>query len=306
MSPRGDIEAWLEAHAFLRPLAEVCARVERAADRVASGGPRLEPPAFDDHRADFMAGVPALQGESTTVDLEPAGAAALALVRELASDPEAGRVGEDARALDAELRREPEAVRRVAAWLLGDDSLAVSSAGLLRYLGWTAASRCLAPVVAAFERWRMGGEGENDERWLRRYCPLCGSGPAMAQLVGADPGRKRLLACGCCGSRWQFKRTGCPFCEADSHKIAVVSVEGESGLRIDYCESCRGYVKTYDGQGKEGLLLADWTSLHIDLIAQDRGLTRMAASLYAFESGSAGPDAAASGAGRGLTLPVLQ
>ena len=116
--------------------------------------------------------------------------------------------------------------------------------GLLRYLAWTAMARFLRPVVNAFDAWR------DEERWLRRYCPTCGSLPAMAQLVGADPGRKRLLSCGCCGTRWQFKRTGCPFCETDSQRLASVTIEGEPGLRIDHCESCSGYLKTYDGAGR--------------------------------------------------------
>src|SRR4029077_13742544 len=101
-------------------------------------------------------------------------------------------------------------------------------------------------------------------------------------LVGADPGRQRLLACGCCGTRWQYKRTGCPFCEGDSQRLSALAVGEEAGLRIDYCESCGGYLKTYDGQGDEALLLSDWTSLHLDLIAHDRGLKRLAASLYDF------------------------
>ena len=62
-----------------------------------------------------------------------------------------------------------------------------------------------------------------------------------------------------------------------------MTIEGEHGLRIDYCESCRGYLKTYDGQGHEALLLSDWSSLHLDLIAHDRGLNRLATSLYEFE-----------------------
>jgi len=60
----------------------------------------------------------------------------------------------------------------------------------------------------------------------------------------------------------------------------VVAVEGEAGLRIDYCDACSGYLKTYDGEGSESVLLADWTSLHLDMIARDRGLKRLAASLY--------------------------
>jgi FdhE protein len=105
----------------------------------------------------------------------------------------------------------------------------------------------------------------------------------MAQLAGVDPGRKRLLSCGCCGTRWQFKRTGCPFCEVDAQRLASVTIEGEPGLRIDHCESCGGYLKTYVGQGNETLWLSDWSSLHLDLIAHDRGLKRLATSLYEFE-----------------------
>jgi FdhE protein len=60
----------------------------------------------------------------------------------------------------------------------------------------------------------------------------------------------------------------------------VLSIEGEDALRIEYCQSCGGYLKTYVGQGREGLLLADWTTVHLDIIAGDRGLKRCAASLY--------------------------
>ncbi|HEY4230384.1 MAG TPA: formate dehydrogenase accessory protein FdhE [Thermoanaerobaculia bacterium] len=279
--------SWLEAHPYLRPLAEVCARVERALTEIGVGTPVLEPldSAFEAHRSDFLAGVPLLQREPPLLSLEPAGSLTAALVARLAGD--SGTLGGEARALDEQLRREPEAGRRIADWLLGDEHFQPVSAGLLRFLGWTAAARYLAPATAAFERWRNvagGAGGELDERWLRRYCPLCGSPPAMAQLVGADAGRKRLLACGACGSRWGYKRTKCPFCEADVERLSSMTAEGESGLRIDSCESCRGYVKTYDGQGNEGLLLADWTSLHLDLLAQDRGLKRMAASLYELDA----------------------
>jgi FdhE protein len=147
-----------------------------------------------------------------------------------------------------------------------------------RYAGWIVRSAALAPLVEAFAAWR------DEDRWLRPYCPTCGSPPAMAQLVGVEPGRQRLLVCGCCGTRWRYSRTGCPFCETQSHRLASFGVDGEGGLRIDYCESCRAYLKTYNGQGSEEVLLADWTSLHLDLAARDRGLKRLAASLYELES----------------------
>ena len=57
---------------------------------------------------------------------------------------------------------------------------------------------------------------------------------------------------------------------------------GRAACASTIAKSCRGYLKTYDGQGNEALLLADWTSLHLDLVAADRGLKRRAASLYGF------------------------
>jgi FdhE protein len=234
-------DAWLAAHSYLRPIAELSAEVERAAAGMAILEARL--PDWDDYRADFLAGVPLLSSETAAIDLQPCAQVSAALL----------------------------------ARLLDDKTVVEPSPGLVRYLQWTVTARYLRPVVEAFGEWR------DDDKWLRRYCPTCGSPPAMAQLAGVDPGRKRLLSCGCCGTRWQFKRTCCPFCDSQSHRLESLVVEGESGLRIDHCSACGGYIKTYDGQGQEALLLADWSSLHLDLIAHDRGLKRMAVSLYEFD-----------------------
>jgi FdhE protein len=267
-------DPWLEAHSYLRPVADLSAEVDRAADALEILGAHL--PDWDDYRADFLAGVPLLSSAGAAVDVEPGGRMAVALLHSLAAGS-SGVLAEETRVLDAELRRVPASSRRIADFLLGDETLESTFPGWLRYLGWTAMARFLRPVVSGFAEWR------DEERWLRRYCPTCGSLPAMAQLVGADPGRKRLLSCGCCGTRWQFKRTGCPYCETDAQRLSSVTIEGEPGLRIDHCESCSGYIKTYDGQGNEALLLSDWSSLHLDLIAHDRGLKRLAASLYEFD-----------------------
>jgi FdhE protein len=268
-------DLWVEAHAYLRPVADLSAQVDRAAAAIDILEARL--PDLEDYRAEFLAGLPLLSSAGGAVDLEPGGRMAAALLERLASGTSPGILAEEARALVAELGPESGRSRRIVDFLLGGEPLAPASPGLLRYAGWTAMARFLRPVVHAFDGWR------DEERWLRRYCPTCGSLPAMGQLVGADPGRKRMLSCGCCGTRWQFKRTGCPFCETDAQRLASVTIEDEPGLRIDHCESCGGYLKTYDGQGNENLLLSDWSSLHLDLIAHDRGLKKLAVSLYEFE-----------------------
>ena len=272
-------DLWVEKHSYLRPVADLCAQVDRAVAGVAVLEARM--PDWEDYRPDFLAGVPLLSSADGGIDLEPGGRMAAALLEGLASGTSSLRLAAEARALDAALRREPQAARRIVDFLLGDETLAPEFPGLLRYAGWTAMAQFLRPVVNAFNGWR------DEERWLRRYCPTCGSLPAMAQLVGVDPGRRRLLSCGCCGTRWQFARTGCPFCETDTQRLASVTIEAEPSLRIDHCESCGGYLKTYVGEGHETLLLSDWSSLHLDLIAHDRGLKRLAASLYEFEPGAA-------------------
>ena len=267
-------ERWLEAHAYLRPVADLCAQVDRAVAGIDVLDARI--PDWEDYRADYGAGVPLLSSAAAGIDLEPGGRMAVALIERLALGGSSD-LGLEAQALDADLRRGPSPSRRIADFLLGDETLTPRFPGLLRYLSWRAMARFLHPVVVAFAGWR------DEDRWLRRYCPACGSLPAMAQLVGADAARKRLLSCGCCGTRWVFKRTACPFCESDSQRLASIAIDGEPALRIDHCESCGGYLKTYNGEGHESLMLADWTSLHLDLIAHDRGLKRVAVSLYDFD-----------------------
>ena len=268
-------DSWLEAHAYLQPVAELAAEVDRAAAAIETLQAPI--PDWEDYRPDFLAGVPLLHSADAAIDLEPGGRAAAALIERLALARSSGWLAAETRDLHAELQREPHAGRRVVDLLVGDERAVPLFPGLARYLGWTAMRRFLGPVVLAFDNWR------DEEKWRRRYCPTCGSLPAMAQLVGEEHGRLRLLCCGCCGTRWHFKRTCCPFCESDSQRLESVIVEGESGLRIDHCASCGGYIKTYDGLGNESLLLSDWSSLHLDLLAADRGLKRLAASLYEFE-----------------------
>jgi FdhE protein len=268
-------DSWLAAHPYLRPLADFAAEVDRTTCALEIV---LAPaPAWADYHADFLAGVTLLHSADAGIDLEPGGRTAAALIEKLAVARSSGWLAAETRSLHAELQRQPHAERRIVDFLLGDESTAPSFPGLLRYLGWTAMARFLAPVVLAFRNWR------DEEQWQRRYCPTCGSSPAMAQLAGEESGRRRLLSCGCCGTRWHFTRTCCPFCERDSQRLESLIVEGESGLRIDHCASCGGYIKTYDGVGDESLLLSDWSSLHLDVLASDRGLKRLAASLYEFE-----------------------
>jgi len=234
-------EGWLAQHPYLQPLADLHALIDAAAAEVPIAAAPI--PSWQAYERDFLRGIPLLHSEAVVIDWDPADAALRAMEETVRSSP-------------------------LLAWV-------ATEAGLPILLEWNVVSRFLRDVVPAFNRWR------NEERWLRPSCPTCGAPPAMAQLIGSDPGRMRMLWCGRCHTRWRYRRTGCPFCRIeDDHRLAGFAVEGEGRLRIDYCERCSGYLKTYVGEGNETLLLADWTSLHLDVVARDRGLNRLAGSLY--------------------------
>lgn len=260
---------WVASHPYLRAVAALHVQVETAVSAISV--PEAAVPAFDDYTADFHAGVPLLGSARVHVDLAPAEEAVVAVIEKLAASNAPGPLTAQCRSLSAAM----PSTRGASATPPAGTTNPTDHAGVLRYLTWTVVARSLRPAVAAFARWR------DDERWLRSGCPTCGAGPAMGQLVGQDPGRLRLMSCGHCRTRWRYRRTGCPFCDNQhDHRLSVVAIEGESGLRLDVCDACSGYLKTFNGEGSEEVLLADWTSLHLDLLAADRGLKRKAASLY--------------------------
>jgi FdhE protein len=266
-------DVWLDRHPYLQPVADFHAQVSAAVAGISIVCAHI--PNFENYIGDYKAGTPLLRSAQAAIDFEPAEAILVSLIESMSTKPLPEKLVLECRVSGAQLRGELNAPRRAVAWLLGDEAFSPAYPGLLRYLGWTTLAGFLYQLRDAFGTWR------EEERWLRSYCPTCGTLPAMAQLVGSDPGRLRLLSCGCCGTCWRFPRMGCPFCEsAGDHRLYALAIEGETSLRIDYCESCRAYLKTYLGGGSEPFFLADWTSLHLDIIARDRGLKRLANSLY--------------------------
>jgi FdhE protein len=272
---RPSHDRWLEQHSYLQPLADLQASLDAAA--AGAHIPASREPHWDAYRHDFADGVPMLASQSIAIDWRPAGDALREVIRQLDLQPVPSALAPRLAIVRRELDADPDVSHRAIAALLEPAGFSTDEPGLWQLLGWDVVSRMFRDLVPAFGRWR------DEERWLRPYCPTCGAAPAMAQLVGSDPGRMRLLSCGCCRTRWRYRRTGCPFCRTDDdHRLAGFAVEGEGRLRIDYCEQCRGYLKTYVGEGSETLLLADWTSLHLDVVARDKGLNRLADSLFRF------------------------
>lgn len=265
--------AWLEQHSYLQPLANMHVSIEH----VLAGMPipATPVPSWDHYRADFLEGVPLLRSAAIVVDWQPAGGALGRVIEKLGHMSLPLALAARHQVLRSEIAADPDAPVRAIQGLLDPTVFSSQEPGLWQLLAWKVVSRYLRDVLPAFGHWR------DEDKWQRPYCPTCGAVPAMAQLIGGDPGKMRLLSCGCCRTRWRYRRTGCPFCRTgDDHRLAGFAVEGDGTLRIDYCEECGGYLKTYIGEGSETLWLADWTSLHLDLAARKRGLNRLAGSLF--------------------------
>lgn len=269
------LRAWLEAHPFLVPLARFQGAVAQVAAAIPAPAAALPP--LDAYAEAYRAGVPLLRSPTHGDPLKAAGAAVLGEVTHRArTAPLPSRLAGAIAEIDAALSTDGARAAAID-WLVGgaDEATAPVQAGLLRHLGWTALGRVLGPLAAPFAAWR------DDGAWRRPSCPTCGLLPVMAQLVGHGETRRRVLVCGCCPTRWGFERRACPYCgNADPARLSVLDLEGPTGVRLDVCEVCRGYTKTYTGEGEEVLLLADWTTLVLDAMAGERGYVRRGASLY--------------------------
>jgi FdhE protein len=119
--------------------------------------------------------------------------------------------------------------------------------------------------------------------WSKSYCPICAAWPVLAERRGLD--RSRRLRCGRCATDWEIEWLYCIYCgERDHRKLGSLSPD-ESGemLKVETCETCRGYLKSVASlQGFQPLelLLQDLETVELDLVALQRGYHRPQQSAF--------------------------
>ncbi len=121
------------------------------------------------------------------------------------------------------------------------------------------------------------------EEWAGGACPACG-GLAQASVIAEESGEfmggsPRSLVCGRCAGWWTFARALCTWCgEADPRRLPSFVPDERRAVRIDGCETCDTYVKTFDLREAGGLelvpLVDDVATVTLDLWAHDQGLSR--------------------------------
>jgi FdhE protein len=124
------------------------------------------------------------------------------------------------------------------------------------------------------------------ESWETRYCPVCGSWPAFAEVRGIE--RRRYFRCGRCGGAWHARALSCPYCALGDHDELVNLLPEKSGSHavIEACKRCRGYVKTFPtlrGCPPATVMLEDLASVDLDVAALDHGYRRPTGQGYSLD-----------------------
>ncbi len=123
-----------------------------------------------------------------------------------------------------------------------------------------------------------------ERTWNFGHCPVCGSPPLMARLLGK--GGARHLTCSFCQLEYRAKRLMCPYCGEEDHaKLEVFTSPGEPGYAVNVCLTCRTYIKTTDFREMDRPslpVLDDLESLTLDLAARGQGYTRPVLSAWGF------------------------
>lgn len=107
----------------------------------------------------------------------------------------------------------------------------------------------------------------NQERWRRRYCPICGGNPDFAFL---DKERgARWLSCSRCDAEWLFQRLECPYCGNQNQSTLAYFTDDKGMYRLYVCEKCKHYLKAMDLRPFEAEVLLPLERLYtLDLDAQ--------------------------------------
>jgi FdhE protein len=86
----------------------------------------------------------------------------------------------------------------------------------------------------------------------------------------------RWLRCGLCSAGWRADRMFCPFCETrDYRQLHELFAEGdEQKHRVSACDGCGGFLRgisTLAALSPPALLVAEVETLHLDVVARQRG-----------------------------------
>ncbi|OEF95919.1 formate dehydrogenase accessory protein FdhE [Desulfuribacillus alkaliarsenatis] len=281
------IEKWVEKHPYLDEIANLQKVMVATLEEATHAESMLTGAMFEskEMESELKRGIPALKTISINdAEVEATVVLVRTIAEALSSSSLPTKMNEQCKKIHAIASEEPEIMGGLIKQVLTENevdleelTLASVDRGVLMYVIWNALSHVLHPIKTIIDEKLQ----TSSLKWNKEYCPVCGQLPGMAQLVRTSKGRERNLVCGCCQMQWRYKRMGCPYCKNDKQKtLNIIELEGVKNLRIDTCDKCKGYIKTYTDEGNEQVILSDWSTLHLDLVGKNNGYQRFGYQLY--------------------------
>ena len=171
--------------------------------------------------------------------------------------------------LSASLKRDQKAIRTAAV-----------HRGLAPDLLWLVAELAVSPYVHALQQVLFGAPPAGTplasalDAWDRGYCPFCGSWPALAEVASG----RRMLRCSFCALAWELQGYRCIYCrEAGEAFVTAAPGDERKDQRLELCGTCRSYMKAVDVATLSPfplLAIADLETMHLDMVAMERGYGR--------------------------------
>lgn len=115
-----------------------------------------------------------------------------------------------------------------------------------------------------------------------RTCQSCAGRPVVGVLRERGHGAGRAFICGRCAGEWAAPRMVCPACGGmDVERLPVFRADAWPAARLDACEACRTYVKSFDltVDGSAIAVVDDVATVPLDIWAAEQGLARLRPNL---------------------------
>jgi FdhE protein len=282
---RASAERRWEAVAALRPdlapaielqrrLLEIVMRLTAAVER--DGLPQVSlPPA--PIASKLARGVPALAGEPIALPVAMLSEPLLELCAELGR----GGAGDAAAHVRSAIESFDISPGSLLAASLARDQHAIRQGavhrGLAPDLVWLVAELAVSPVAHLIGERVMAASEEVAravDEWGHGYCPVCGSWPALAEVVDG----RRILRCSFCAAGWEPRSYACIYCGEGGEAFVTAAPDEEiKNRRVEVCGTCGGYLKTIDVAELSPfplLAIADLETMDLDVAAMAKGYGR--------------------------------
>lgn len=121
--------------------------------------------------------------------------------------------------------------------------------------------------------------------WPHGHCPMCGSFPALAGLIGEEG--RRWLQCSVCAHEWRFSRHTCPRCENTDQNLIENFFDRNSPVndeeQVSVCKLCDTYLLTIDLRrhiDPVNMDVAAMSMIDLDIQTREKGYSPQAEMLW--------------------------